>query len=150
MESTSPDAQATDGATLNPAPVGVRIKISGLWATMLFVFAYVDLFSLYRPDFRASLEAGKVFKFDVGQGFLLGTTTYILIPSLMIFATLVLGPRLNRVLNISLSLLYALTIVGSAIGEWSYFVAGSAVETAALAAVVYYAWTWPRDDSLQT
>jgi hypothetical protein len=26
---------------------------------MLFVFAYVDLFSLYRPDFRADLEAGK-------------------------------------------------------------------------------------------
>jgi hypothetical protein len=29
-----------------PANVNVRIKISALWTSMLFVFAYVDLFSL--------------------------------------------------------------------------------------------------------
>jgi hypothetical protein len=39
--------------------VNVRIKISALWTSMLFVFAYVDLFSLYRPDLRADLEAGE-------------------------------------------------------------------------------------------
>jgi len=30
-----------------PSKVNVRIKISVLWTSMLFVFAYVDLFSLY-------------------------------------------------------------------------------------------------------
>ena len=43
-----------------PFNVNVRIKISALWISMLFVFAYVDLFSLYRRDFRADLEAGEV------------------------------------------------------------------------------------------
>jgi hypothetical protein len=43
-----------------PSNVNVRIKISALWTSMLFVFAYVDLFSLYRPDFRADLEAGEI------------------------------------------------------------------------------------------
>ena len=52
----------------------VRIKLSALWTSMLFVFAYVDLFSLYRPDFRADLEAGEVGGFAVSQGFLAGTT----------------------------------------------------------------------------
>ena len=34
---------------------------------MLFVFAYVDLFSLYRLDFRADIEAGEVGGFAVNQ-----------------------------------------------------------------------------------
>ena len=48
-----------------PATVNVRTKISALWTSMLFVFAYVDLFSLYRPDFRADLEAAEVGGFTV-------------------------------------------------------------------------------------
>jgi hypothetical protein len=34
---------------LEPFNVNVRTKISALWTSMLFDFAYVDLFSLYRP-----------------------------------------------------------------------------------------------------
>ena len=81
-------------------PVNVRVKLSGLWASMLFVFAYVDLFSLYRPDVRSKLEAGQVSGFDVGQTFLLATTVYIAIPSLMVFLVLVLRPKVNRIANI--------------------------------------------------
>jgi hypothetical protein len=128
-----------------PSNVNVRVKISALWASMLFVFAYVDLFSLYRPDFRADLEAGEVGGFTINQSFLLGTTVYIVIPSLMVFLALVLRPRIDRIANIALGILYALTIIGGAIGEWNYYILGSAVETALLATIVYYAWTWPKE-----
>jgi hypothetical protein len=127
-----------------PATVNVRTKISALWTSMLFVFAYVDLFSLYRPDFRADLEAGEVGGFTVNQSFLLGTTAYVVIPSLMVFSTLVLQPRLSRVANIALGIVYAVTIVTGAVGERSYYIFGSVVEVAMLAAIVYYAWTWPK------
>ena len=127
-----------------PSSVNVRIKISALWTSMLFVFAYVDLFSLYRPDFRADLEAGEIGGFTVNQSFLLGTTVYIFIPSLMVFCALILRPRVNRLVNIALSIVYALTIVAGAIGEWNYYILGSAIEVALLAAIVYYAWTWPK------
>lgn len=127
-----------------PFVVNVRIKISALWAAMLFVFAYVDLFSLYRPDVRADLEAGKIGGFAVGQSFLLATTIYVVIPSLMVFGALVLRPRVGRIVNIALSIVYALTIVAGVIGEWNYYIVGSAIEVALLAAVVYYAWTWPK------
>lgn len=136
-------APATAGPRFDPAPVNVRVKISALWTAMLFVFAYVDLFSLYRPDFRADVEAGEVGGFAVNQSFLLATTIYVLIPSLMVFATLVLRPGVNRVANVALSAGYALTIVAGAIGEWGYYVLGSAVEVALLAAIAYSAWTWP-------
>lgn len=131
---------------LEESKVDVRIKISALWGAMLFVFAYVDLFSLYRPDFRADLQAGEVAGFTINQSFLLGTTAYVLIPSLMVFLALVLRPRLSRMANIVLGVAYALTVMVGAIGEWSYYVLGSAVEVALLGAIVYYAWTWPCGD----
>jgi hypothetical protein len=111
---------------------------------MLFVFAYVDIFSLFRPDFRAELEAGEVGGFAVGQSFLLASTIYVAVPSLMVFAALVLRPRVNRIANIALSIVYAVTIVAGAVGEWNYYILGSAIEVVLLAGVFYQARTWPE------
>jgi hypothetical protein len=94
--------------------------------------------------FRADLEAGEVSGFTINQSFLLGTTVYVVIPSLMVFAALILRPRVNRIANIALGIVYALTIIAGAIGDWGYYILGSAIEVALLAAVVYYAWTWPK------
>jgi hypothetical protein len=140
----------TAETTFEPSNVNVRIKIAALWTSMLFVFAYVDLFSLYRPDFRAELEAGEVAGFTVNQAFLLGTTVYVVIPSLMVFLALILRPRVNRIANIALGIIYALTIIAGAIGEWNYYILGSAIEVALLAAIVYYAWTWPKESPSTT
>jgi Family of unknown function (DUF6326) len=124
--------------------INPRIKIAALWASMMFIFAYVDLFSLYRADVRADIEAGKIFAFTIGQGFLLGVTIYVVIPSVMIFLSLVLPVRVTRIANIVLAVVYAITIIGGAVGEWNYYILGSLVEAALLAGVVYYALTWPK------
>lgn len=124
--------------------INPRIKIAALWVSMLFVYAYVDLFSLYRSDVRADIEAGEIFIFSIGQGFLLGVTVYILVPSLMVFLSLVLPAKVTRTANIVVAVLYAITVAGSAIGEWNYYILGSLIEVALLAGVAYYAWTWPK------
>jgi hypothetical protein len=129
------------------ASVNVRIKIAALWTSILFVFAYVDIFSLYRPDVRAALEAREIGGFTVDQSFLVGTTAYVVIPSVMVFCALILRPGVNRIVNVALSTIYAVTIIVGAIGEWSYYLLGSAVEAALLAAIAYHAWTWPRGTS---
>lgn len=134
----------TAEAKFEPFPVNVRVKLAALWTAILFVFAYVDLFSLYRSDFRAEVEAGEVGGFAVNQSFLLAATIYVVIPALMVFGALVLRPWVSRIVNTALGILYALTIVAGAIGEWNYYILGSAVEVALLGAIVYYAWTWPR------
>jgi hypothetical protein len=46
--------------------------------------------------------------------------------------------------NIVAAVLYAVTVAGSAVGEWNYFILGSLAEAALLVGVVYYAWTWPK------
>jgi hypothetical protein len=137
-------APRTTETQFEPAKVNVRIKISALWTAMLFVFIYVDHFSLLRPDTRADLEAGQVGGFTVNQPFLLFSVVYVLLPILMVVGTLVLRPRISRIANIALSIVYALSIVPLAIGEWYYYVLGSAVEVVLLAAIAFYAWTWPK------
>jgi hypothetical protein len=144
MTTQAEKARTTANMNFEPSKVNVRIKISALWTAMLFVFAYVDIFSLYRPDFRSDIEAGVIGGFRVSQSFLVATTTYVVIPIVMVFGTLVLRPRVNRIANIALSIIYAMTIVAGAIGEWNYYILGSAIEVAVLAAIVNYAWTWPK------
>ena|SRR5215218_101849 len=124
--------------------ISPRIKIAALWTSTLFIFISVDLFSLYRADVRADIEAGRVAAFTIGQGYLLGVIVYLAVPSLMLFLSLILPVKLTRVANIVLAAVYALTILGSAIGEWSYFIVGSGIEAALLGAIAYYAWAWPR------
>ncbi|MGH8941905.1 MAG: DUF6326 family protein [Acidimicrobiia bacterium] len=134
----------TGNTEFEPFHVNVRMKISALWTAMLFVFAYVDIFGFFRADVRADVEAGVVGGFTVNQTFLVATTLYIAIPSLMVFGALVLRPGINRIANVALSIIYAITIIAGAVGEWTYYILGSAIEVALLAAVFHYARTWPK------
>lgn len=134
------------GSDLDLGPLHVRTRIAAAWTSMLFVFAYVDLFSLYRPDVRAELSNGALAGFAIGESFLLATTIYILVPSLMVVGTTALRAPVVRWANVVLAAGYAVTIVVGAIGEMGYYVVGSAVEVALLVAIVRWAWTWPRHD----
>ncbi len=129
---------------LDETAVSVRIKIAGLWTSVLFVFAYVDIFALFRADVVNGVLAGKVHIFAVDQTFLFLTTLYVTIPSLMIFLSLILAPKINRWANIVVAAVYAVTIAGSCVGEtWIYFLFGSAVEVILLGFVIWYAWRHP-------
>ncbi len=120
-------------------PIDPRLKISALWISMVVVFAYVDIFSLYKPGILADLQAGTIYRFDITQTFLFLTTLFIVLPSLMISFTLIMPPKLNRATNTVIAGVYALIVVGNAIGEWTYYIFGSAVEAALLVGVIYYA-----------
>jgi hypothetical protein len=127
--------------------IDVKLVLSALWISMLIVFAYVDIFGFFRADnLRAALD-GKVatMGITIDQMFLVFTTVYILIPTLMVFLSLVLRPRVNRIVNIVVALVYAVSIIALCIGEeWVYYLLGSAVEVVLLVAIVRTAWTWPR------
>jgi Family of unknown function (DUF6326) len=127
--------------------IDVKLVLSALWIAMLIVFAYVDIFGFLRADaLRAALD-GKMAAtgITVDQVFLVFTIVYILIPTLMVVLSLVLRPRVNRIVNIVVALFYAVSIVASCIGEgWVYYLLGSAVEVVLLVAIVRTAWTWPR------
>ncbi|MFA6572457.1 MAG: DUF6326 family protein [Bacteroidota bacterium] len=125
--------------------VNVKIKLSALWIVVMFLYAYVDIFSLFKPGIIEGIIAGKVFIFQVSQLFLFLTTLYIVIPSVMIFLSLVLKPKVNRWTNIIVSIFYFVTMLGACIGEtWSFYIFGTIIESLLLFLIVWYAWKWPK------
>jgi hypothetical protein len=124
--------------------IGVRLKISALWVAMLFLFAYGDIFGSFVPGRIDDIRGGTISGIEITQTFLLATSVYVAIASLMIFLTLVLRPTLSRWANIVLPILYIVSIVASVIGEsWEYFWFLSIVEGAVLLLIIWYAWRWP-------
>lgn len=126
----------TTPTSMTANSVDARLRISAMWIATMFVFVYVDLFSLYRPDVRADLDEGRVHTFGVGEEFLLFTTAFVVVPSLMIIASLVLPARINRRVNVGVAAVYMAAITVSAVGEWWYFVFGSVIEVALLLWVI--------------
>lgn len=125
----------------------VKVRLFGLWAAMLFVFAYVDIFAYLRADVVEGVLAHRVAGsgFAINQAFLVYTTAYVLVPSLMILVSLLAPARVNQVSNVLVSLVYAASVVVSTVGEtWAYYIVGSVVEVLVLLAIAYTAWTWPR------
>ena len=134
-------------ADLHDTKVDVKVVLCGLWISMLFVFAYIDIFGFWRADVINGALVGKVPGpgFKINQAFLVFTTIYVLIPSLMVIASLLAPARMNRTANIVVSLTYVASVVVSIVGEtWIYFIVGSVVEIMLLLAIARAAWTWPR------
>lgn len=134
-------------APLQDRPVNPRVVISGYWAAMLFIFAYVDIFAMMRKDVIQGILDQKVagVGFTIDQTFLAATTGYIVLPSLMVVLVLVLPAKVVRPTTIVLGGLYIVTIVGSMVGEtWVYYLMGSVLEVALLLAMMVFAWRWPR------
>ena len=130
---------------LQDSKVDVKVVLSGLWISTLFVFAYVDIFGFWRADVIEGALAGEVpgAGFTVDQTFLTLTTLYVVVPSLMVVVSLVAPARVNRVANVVVSLIYVASIVATVVGEtWTYYILGSAVEVVLLLAVARIAWTW--------
>ncbi|MGI5149371.1 DUF6326 family protein [Plantactinospora sp. CA-294935] len=132
---------------LHDTKVDVKVALCGLWISLLFVFAYVDIFGFFRADVINGVLAGKVSGtgLEINQAFLVFTTIFIVIPCLMVIVSLFARAKINRVANIVVSLIYvvsvAVTIVG---GTWIYYILGTVIEMTILLAIARVAWTWPK------
>lgn len=140
----------TRKTTLQDARVDEKIVLSGLWISLLFVFAYVDILGFWRTDIVNGALSGEVpgTGFEIDQTFLALTTIYLLVPSLMVVVSLLSPARINRVVNLLLSPLYTASVVVTVVGEnWVYYILGSIVEVVLLLAITRVAWTWRRPSS---
>jgi Family of unknown function (DUF6326) len=139
-------------STSNPRILtdGVRLKISALWIAILFLFAYGDIFGFFAPGRIEEVMRGEISGIEITQVFLFGVSVYIAIASVMVYLSLVLRPGVSRWTNIVLAILYIVSIVASAIGETSaYFLFLSAMESALLLLIIWYAWRWPRPEAAE-
>lgn len=138
--------RTTPAAPLEDASIPVQARLAGLWASLLFLYIYVDILSLYRPGVIEGILDGRVWELDISQTWAVGALALMAVPILMVILSLILPARANRTTNLVVATLYVAVSVGNAVGEaWAYFSAVSvALEVAVLALVLRFAWTWPR------
>ena len=123
--------------------IRVNIKLASLWASLMFLYIYVDYFHLYMPGSVRDLLAGKVWAFDITQVFLLIALASVTIPALMIFLSVVLSAKVNRWTNIIVAAIYIPYTLFNLVGEaWIHMVFGAVVEVVLLLLIVRYAWKW--------
>jgi hypothetical protein len=133
--------------TLNDTKTDTKVVLAGMWTAMLFIFAYVDIFAFWRADVIQGALDGEVpgQGITINQAFLTGATGFIVIPTLMIVASLLLRAAINRKLNIAVSTVYAIAIAALCIDEtWIYYLVGSFFEVALLLMITHTAWAWPH------
>jgi len=129
---------------LNDTPVHVRLKLSALWASVMFCYIYGDFFGLFKPGKLSSMVAGETPLGPTTQTILLGFSIVMAIPSVMVFLSLVLKPNVNRWTNIVFGLVYSGIMVITMPGAWTFYLFFGFIEIALTVLIVWHAWTWPR------
>jgi hypothetical protein len=139
------NTQKTSQKALEEIKVSLKLKLSTLWASFMFLYIYVDYFALYMPSKIEDILTGIVFKFVITQGFLLAALASVTIPALMIFLSVALPAKVNRWANIIIAAVYIPYTLFNLAGEaWMHMVFGAIVEVVLLLLIIRYAWKWPR------
>jgi hypothetical protein len=134
------------------APVSVKFKLAGLWASATLCYLYGDYFDLYVPGTVEGLLRGKNNLSSPIS--LLAASLVLLIPALMVSLSLLLKPTVNRRVNIIVGLFFTVFVglVGvSSLQVWrTFYVIYAVVEVVLTVTIVVLAWRWPRAAARQS
>ncbi len=125
--------------------INVKLKLSALWAAIMFLYVYADVLSLFRPGQLAEMTQGMMGPLQVSQVSLLTASAIVIVPTLMIVLSLILKQPLNRWANITLGVLFTLVNISNLIGEtWVYYLVFGTLEIVLTLLIIVYAWKWPK------
>ena len=132
---------------LENAKVNIKIKLAALWASATFCYLYGDYYELYTP--------GKINSLITGENILdspiklLIASIVMAIPSIMVGASIILKPKINRILNIVFGTLFTLIMlfIGfNSMTKWGVFYVFLAfLESIITGSIVWYALKWPKE-----
>ena len=79
--------------------IPVQIKLAAAWASLMFLYIYVDYLVLHKPGHLEGILGGKIWEFDISQTFMTAAFVSMSLPSLMILLSVTLPARAARVAN---------------------------------------------------
>ena len=136
---------------LENSKVNIKIKLAALWTSVTLCYLYGDYFELYTPDKVNSLITGEN-NLDSPTKLLIASII-LAISSVMVAASIILKPKLNRILNIIFGTLFTLMMIIIGVystNEWYLFYVFLAfLESIITALIVWYAWKWPKENQLK-
>lgn len=141
------DPTRKTAAKLSDVAIHVKLKISTLWAAVMFCYIYGDIFNLFKPGKLEAMLAGRTPIGPTSQGVLLGFAIFMSIPSVMVFLTPALKPAVSRWSNIALGSVYTVIVLITMSGAWLFYIYLGVVEVMLTGLIVWHAWTWPRREA---
>ena len=127
--------------------VNIKIKLSALWASVTLCYLYGDYFELYVPGKAEGLVSGDNLLNSPPK--LLAAAILLAIPATMVFLSVILKPKLNRVLNMAFGSLFTgimLLIAVTSLESWrAFYVFLAVVESVITSMITLYAWKWPSN-----
>ena len=135
---------------LEDVKINVKIKLSALWIAVMFIYIYADIKTIFEPGLIEQIIAGEMGGFEITQTFLFVAALLMTIPCIMLFLSLILKSKANRLLNIIVSILHITLIITQQFmpGKvWYYYRYYNIVELVFHLLIVWYAWKWPRQEA---
>src|SRR3982751_3241027 len=102
--------------------INVKIKLAALWTSVMFCYIYEDYFELYVPKRIERIISGDSLLNTPME--LFAASFVLIVPALMIFLSILLQPKLSRLLNLIFGIFYTLLMLWIAINysdKWLRF-----------------------------
>jgi hypothetical protein len=133
--------------TLEDLKVNIKLKLAALWTSLMFCYVYGDFFSLFVPGRIQRLIDGESGAGETTPVMLLLYAVLLALPALMIFFSVTLKARLNRLLNIIMGVFFTLVmilVVLTSLSEWMvFYIFLGVVEIILTGIIVWQAIKWP-------
>lgn len=133
---------------LEDIQISVKLKLAMLWISFMLLYGYVDYFALYMPENINGILKGKVYLFEITQSFIMAALVALTIPTLMVFISVALPAKPNRIINIIVAIIHIPYMLFNLSGEvWAHMYFAAVVEVFLLCLIIRYSWKWPRTDT---
>lgn len=123
----------------------VKLLLSALWASLMFLYIYGDYFNLYTPGKLEKMAAGDIGFGPATETALLAVSAMMAFPAVMVFLSLALAPAINRWLNLLLGLAYTAIMALTMPGAPLFYIFLGALEISLTLLIAFLALTWRRE-----
>lgn len=124
--------------------IDIKIKLAALWLVFMLLYIYTDFYKLYMPEKIQAIMSGIIDGFEVTQISLLLISVVTIIPACMIYLSLILNSKTNRILNIILGIFHIIIGIVNIIGTtWYFYMFYGALLIIIAILIVLNAWKWP-------
>lgn len=128
--------------------VDIKLILMAAWLTLMCLYIYCDILSLYRPGQLSNMINGKMGPFDVSSMGIFWAALLMVIPSIMILISPLASARVSRIINVIVSPLYFLINIGNLISEtWLYYYLFGVLELALTVFIFITAFRWPKQEN---
>jgi hypothetical protein len=129
----------------NDPKISTRIALIGSWITLMLLYIYADIFSLYRPGYINEIIAGFMGPMKVDQMTLIGSSLLMAFPALMVIVCILIKANILRWINIIVGILYTFVGIGNLIGEkWAYYIIYGVIEILITIFIIIKAFKWEK------